>query len=215
MPLSERAADRGARRGRQLRSKVVSELINARIAHGVSQRELARQLRVSHTKVCHVEAGRSGLSIELAARMAAVLGLELNASVHPDGEPVRDKAHLALLERLRRRLPDALRWRTEVTIPITGDRRSADAVIDGFDVAAMVEAETRLGDIQALERGIAGKQRDMQIERVVLLVADTRHNRHVIESVPELSRRFPIGTRACLAAFTRGRDPGGDCLVVL
>jgi hypothetical protein len=79
----------------------------------------------------------------------------------------------------------------------------------------MVEAETRLGDIQALERGIAGKQRDIQIERVVLLVADTRHNRHVIESVPELSRRFPIGTRACLAAFTRGRDPGGDCLVVL
>jgi transcriptional regulator with XRE-family HTH domain len=215
MPISERAADRGARRGRQLRTKVVSEFINTRIGHGVSQRELARQVRMSHTKVRRVEAGQAELSIELAARLAAVLGLELNVSVHPDGEPVRDKAHLALLERIRRRVPHEIRWGTEVPMPIAGDRRSADAVIEGAAMAAMVEAETYLGDIQALERGISAKQRDLQIARVILLVADTRHNRHVIANVPELTRRFPIATRACLAALTRGRDPGGDCLLVL
>jgi hypothetical protein len=46
-------------------------------------------------------------------------------------------------------------------------------------------------------------------------VADTRHNRHVIDHVPELRREFPIGTRRCLAALTRGADPGGVCLVIL
>ena len=215
MPISERPGDRGARRGRSLRTKAVSELINARIARGLSQREIARQVRVSHTKVRGVETGRSDLSIELAARMAAVLGLELGVSLYPDGEPVRDKAHLALLERFRTRLPATIRWRTEVPIPIAGDRRSADAVVDGPDWAALVEAETRLGDVQSLERAIAGKQRDLGIGRVILLVADTRHNRRVIADVPALSERFRVGTRACLAALTSGRDPGGDCLAIL
>ena len=215
MPISERAADRGARRGRYLRTKAVSELIDTRLAAGISQRELARQIRVSHTKVRRIEAGGSDLSIELAARMAAALGLELSVSIHPDGEPVRDKAHLALLDRFRRRLPSNTRWRTEVPMPIEGDRRSADAVVECPGLAALVEAETRIGDVQALERAIAGKQRDLGVGRVILLVADTRHNRQLIARVPELARRFPVGTRACLAALARGRDPGGDCLVIL
>ncbi len=100
-------------------------------------------------------------------------------------------------------------------MPIEGDRRSADALIGGMGVEVMVEAETHLNDIQTLERGIAGKQRDLGVERVILLVADTRHNRAVIAGVPELGRRFPIGTRACLAAVARGLDPGGDGLVIM
>jgi hypothetical protein len=100
-------------------------------------------------------------------------------------------------------------------MPITGDHRSGDALVEGGDFDALVEAETHLHDIQALERSIAGKQRDLGASRVVLLVSDTRHNRDVIRNVAELRRRFPIGTRACLAALGRGRDPGGDALVIL
>lgn len=100
-------------------------------------------------------------------------------------------------------------------MPIEGDRRSADAFMDCAEFEAIVEAETHLDDIQALERGIAGKQRDLGVARVILLVADTRHNRTVIARVAELRRRFPIGTRACLAALASGRDPGGDALVIL
>jgi hypothetical protein len=33
--------------------------------------------------------------------------------------------------------------------------------------------------------------------------------------VPDLQRQFPVGTRACLAALGKGRDPGADCLVIL
>ena len=79
----------------------------------------------------------------------------------------------------------------------------------------MIEAETRLNDVQAAERRLRAKQRDLGTTRAILLVADTRHNRAVINHVPDLSTQFPIGTRACLAALGRGEDPGGDCLVIL
>ncbi len=41
----------------------------------------------------------------------------------------------------------------------------------------------------------------------ILLVSDTRHNRMVIDQVPELRRQFPVDTRQCLAALGRGLDP--------
>jgi len=118
--------------------------------------------------------GESGaLRIDLTAEIATVLGLQLSVGLHPDGEPVRDRGHLALLARLHGRLPPGLQWRTEVPVPLTGDRRSADAVITGVGFEILVEAETHLDDIQALERAIAAKARDMGLERAMLLVADT------------------------------------------
>jgi hypothetical protein len=108
-----------------------------------------------------------------------------------------------------------MRWRTEVPLPIPGDLRSADGVATTDDFAAIVEAETRLDDVQAAERRLRSKQRDLGGRRAILLVADTRHNRHVIDQVPDLRHQFPIDTRHCLAALGRGDDPGGDCLVIL
>ncbi len=43
------------------------------------------------------------------------------------------------------------------------------------------EAETRLADVQALERRLALKARDGDVDVVVLIVADTAHNRAVLE----------------------------------
>jgi transcriptional regulator with XRE-family HTH domain len=192
------------------------DLDGARLAAGLSVRELAGRLAVDRARVARALRGDPQvLTIGLAARLAATLGLELAVSLHPDGVPIRDKGHVALLERLRARLAPGLLWRTEIVVPLSGDRRSADAVIVGADFEIMVEAETRLGDVQALERAIGAKQRDLSIDRVILLVADTRHNRTVVHGVEELGRRFPIATRACLGALARGRDPGGNGLVIL
>jgi transcriptional regulator with XRE-family HTH domain len=216
VPIRENAADRGTRRGRMLRNRTAEGLANARRASGLSLREVARRIGVGHNVIARAERGdRGALTIDLAARIAAVLGQELSVSLHPIGEPVRDKGHLALLARFRSRLGPGVRWRSEVPMPIEGDRRSADAMIGVEGLEVLVEAETHIDDIQALERGIAAKQRDLGVARVILLVADTRHNRAIIEGVPELRRRFPIGTRACLFALTQGRDPGGDALVIL
>jgi hypothetical protein len=155
------------------------------------------------------------IDLELMSRIAAVLGCELSLGIHPVGTPVRDKAHVALLGRFAARLAPSILWRTEVPMPIPGDHRSANGVAQAPDFDAIVEAETRLDDVQAVERPLRGKQRDLDTARAILLVADTRHNRAVIEGVPGLRREFPIDTRHCLAALGRGLDPGGDCLVIL
>jgi transcriptional regulator with XRE-family HTH domain len=216
MPIRERAAQRGARRGQWLRGRLADGLATARRGSGLSLREVGRRLGVGHDRVARAERGDPiALTIDFAAQMAAVLGLELGLSLHPDGDPVRDKGHLALLARFRSRLDPGLGWRTEVAMPIIGDRRSADAVITGPGFGVLIEAETHLDDVQALERSIAGKQRDLGIDRVVLLVSDTRHNREVTRRVAELRRRFPVETRSCLQALRRGGDPGGDALVIL
>jgi hypothetical protein len=171
---------------------------------------------ISHTHIRRIESGQAPhIDLELMSRMAAVLGNELSLGVHPVGAPVRDKAHIALLGRFAARLAPSITWRTEVPMPIHGDLRSADGVAGAIDFAAIVEAETRLDDVQAAERRLRGKQRDLDTKRAILLVSDTRHNRAVIAQVPEFRRQFPVDTRQCLAALGRGLDPGGDCLVII
>lgn len=155
------------------------------------------------------------MTIDLAARVAEVLGLELAASLHPNGDSVRDRGQLALLARMRARIPNAPGWRIEVPVPIAGDLRSGDAMVTVESGDILIEAETRLDDLQAVERKGAAKARDLGAIWFVLLVADTRHNRQVIRDHPELLERFPIGTRACLARLANGHDPGGDALVIL
>jgi len=78
-----------------------------------------------------------------------------------------------------------------------------------------VEAETRLRDIQALERRVALKKRDGNLTRVVLLVADTRANRALIRSLGStVQGAFPVPGRVALDALAAGRDPGGDALIL-
>ncbi len=216
MPFRESISERGARRGRELRARTSAELDAARRMAGLSYRAVARQLRVSPDTVTRALRGEpSALTIDFAARLAVAVGMQLSVSLDPDGNPLRDRAHLALLARFRRRIHPRLGWRTEVPIPIPGDRRSADAVISGDEFEILVEAETRLHDVQALERTIAAKRRDLGVPRTVLLVADTRHNRRALAAGQYLAERFPIGTRACLAGLARGRPPVADSLVIL
>lgn len=216
MAGSESVAAVGARRSRALRQRTAEDLRNARETGGLSVREVADKVGVSPHRIRRAERGDPGtLTIDLAARMAPVVGLRLATSLHLDGDSVRDQAQLALLERFRRRLDPALIWHAEVPVPIPGDLRAADGVVEGAFGAAVVEAETKLTDVQAIERRSSLKQRDLGAERLILLVADTPFNRKVLQLHVELQARFPIGTRRCLGSLARGADPGGDCLVVL
>jgi transcriptional regulator with XRE-family HTH domain len=212
----ESLATLGAKRSRLLRQRLSADLEGARVAGGVSVREVSRAVGVSPHRIERALRGEPGaLTIDLAARIAPVVGLQLAASLHPHGDAVRDRAHLALLDRFRARLHVSLSWRKEVPMPIAGDLRGADGVIGGGFGNILVEAETRLTDLQAVERESLLKKRDLGADRLVLLIADTPNNREVLELHPDLRERFPIGTRKCLAALARGEDPGGDCLVVL
>ena len=216
MPIRGSVRQRGTRHGAHLLQRIGEELRRARADAGLSLRVVAAAVGVSHTFVWRIERGQAPhVDVHVLACIAEATGGRLALGVHPVGTPVRDAAHLSLLARFRARLPDAIGWRTEVPVPIDGDLRSADAVIGAPPEAAMVEAETRLGDIQALERRMSLKARDLGVERLILLVLDSQHNRRVIDGAPELRRRFPIATRAALASLGRGVLPAKDCLILL
>lgn len=215
MAVHARLRAAGERRSALLRNRSSEDLHRARFVAGLSLRELGDLAGVDRKLLARAERGDPrALTVDLLARVAPFLGHQAAVALYSDGTAVRDAAHLALLKRFRDRLP-GLRLDVEVPVPIAGDRRSGDAVarLTGDDV--LVEAETRLYDVQEMERRILAKARDLGAIRIVLLVADTAHNRHVIREVPLLRDRFPVGTRAALAALGRGEVPPGDALVIL
>jgi transcriptional regulator with XRE-family HTH domain len=215
MPVRDSIAARGDRRSRLLRVRAAEELIAARHAGGLSIREVARRVGVSPDRIRRVEeAEPASATIDLVARAAVALGLDLAVSFHPNGDPARDRGHLALLGRFRARVPH-VGWQTEVPVPLAGDLRSGDALVTIPAGDILIEAETHASDVQLVERRAAAKARDLGALRVVLLLADTGHHWRLLREHPELRQRFPMGTREVLAALRAGRDPGADGLVIL
>jgi hypothetical protein len=149
----------------------------------------------------------------------AVVGLELAVRAYPAGDPIRDRAQLGLLERIRSKLHPELRWRVEVPLPLDGDLRAWDAEVRGTvgpQWRVRFEAETNISDGQALERRLALKMRDDPAGHTVLLIADTRANRRAISRLREgLRGLLPLDARPILSALAGGRDPGGSGIVLL
>jgi hypothetical protein len=101
-------------------------------------------------------------------------------------------------------------------MPIRGDLRAWDAMIRGTGWVEGVEAESRPRDLQAVRRRIALKERDSGVGAVILLLADTRHNRELVRAHDEaLGADFPIPGKAALELLRAGRNPGGSSVVLL
>jgi hypothetical protein len=201
---------------------LMREAESARVAHGTSYAAIGRALRVGSGQIARIFRGQSpDLSIVRAAQVLESVGLELSARAFPVGAPVRDAGQIALLARLRMRIHSALVWREEVPViemPTAGtiDLRAWDAAIDGPGVRVRVDAETHVGDRQALERRIALKRRDGREVCVLLLLADTRHHRELLAMAGDgLRVEFPVPQRSALAALRVARSPGGSSLVLL
>jgi transcriptional regulator with XRE-family HTH domain len=217
MATRERPVDRGSRIAARARTFVGDEVHRARTQAGLSQTAVARAVGVHRSTIGRIERGEiAGLSIELAARLCGAVGLDLSVRPFPGGDPIRDAAHVALLGRLRSRLPASVPWRTEVPLSIPGDLRAWDAVIGGSNGAIAIEAETRLFDVQALARRLALKRRDGGVERVILLIGNTVANRRALALVRDALRvEYPLDTREILAALTAGDSPADSGIIVL
>ena len=97
-----------------------------------------------------------------------------------------------------------------------GDLRAWDAVLVRGTVRIGIEAETRLGDVQALLRRIELKCRDSGIERVIIVAADTRANRAAVAAAAALlGPSFSVSPSAAWAALREGRDPGGNAVLLV
>ena len=79
-----------------------------------------------------------------------------------------------------------------------------------------VEAETRARDSQELQRRLTLKRRDGGVDHVVLLLADTRHNRRFLRLAGEgLRSDFPVPGDVALQRLVVGEDPGGSAIILL
>jgi transcriptional regulator with XRE-family HTH domain len=216
MTTKERPVDRGRREAARHLHTIASELREARLGAGLSQSQVGRAAGISHAGVSRIERALApNISLGRIDTIAAVLGLQLGVRLYPAGQPLRDAGQLALLERLRLRLAHGLVWRSETPVPIAGDLRAWDASIDGAGWTVYVDAETRIRDVQALQRRTALKRRDTETDRVILLIADTRSNRAVLASLSTSLVDGAVPGREILANLGAGRDPGGSGVVLL
>ena len=217
MGARERQVDVGAANAREILARLTSEARMARLQAGLGQDDVAAELGISRSQYSRIERGRSPeLSLDTAARLMAVLGLKLAVRTYPAGDSIRDAAQFVLLERLHVRCHVSFRWRTEVPLPIPGDLRAWDATATSSVVRIGIETETRVRDGQALDRKLALKERDGGMDRIILLVADTRANREALSAYGEaLQARFPVARSRALELLGAGADPGGNALIVL
>lgn len=217
MATSQRRRDRGLDQAQQIVSVGGSEIRLNRRGAGVSIRTAAASVGMSETMFGRIERGRlPNVTVRQLAIACAAVGLKLVGRPYPDGNPIRDAGHARLLERLHRELPAGTVWRTEVPVAGRGDPRAWDAQCRLGGLTVAIEAEMRLSDLQALDRRIALKRRDGDLELVILLVAETVGNRRALTSHREsLRSSFPLDTRTILRAARNGRAPTSSGIVVL
>ena len=212
-----RTIDIAAARGGSLARELLHELRSARLDRGLSGAVIAKAVGLSDAQYSRIERGLpNDLSIQMASRLLAAVGLQLSVRAFPSGEPLRDAAHLALLGRFRALLHRSLRFRTEVPFPGVDDRRAWDAVVTGGAWSLGVEAETRPRDRQALERRLALKLRDGSVDYLVLLLLDSRYNRDFVRAQHDtLAERFPLPGRRALELLSAGVNPTASSVILL
>jgi transcriptional regulator with XRE-family HTH domain len=201
------------------RLRIGHELRVARHIVGQSLDQVAASSGMSPSQVGRIERGTlAAVSIEQVARIGAVVGLDVRVRAYPGPDPLLESGQIAVLGRLRDRLHPDLGFRTEVPLPVVGDQRAWDAMIDARRGAwhLPVEAESRLLDGQAQIRRIMLKLRDSGMEHIIVVVADTRRNRDAVAAAAStILADFPIPQRRALAALSAGQHPGGSALVLL
>jgi len=219
MPMStrQRPVDRGIRISLKLRQMAGEEFRQTRIGLGFSQAFVGRACGLSPTQVSRIErAVLPSVTLEQLCRIASVLGLDTSLKFYAGDSPLRDQAQIDLIERFREHVGPPLQIRTEVPVPIEGDRRAWDMWLVGAPQTVGVEAESRIRDCQAVQRRITLKARDSDIKQVVLLVADSHANRAAVQAAGAILREmFPIPARVALRQLRAGRTLGGWAIVLL
>lgn len=179
---------------------------------------------MSANQVLRVERGEVvGVSIVTIATLASIVGLDARVRLYPGGDPLRDAGQVRLLDRLRRRLPAGVSFRTEVPLPRVDDLRAWDGWVGGLAPhpatgrsSLPVEGETRFSDLQAFTRRLTQKLRDSGEPHVLVVVADTPGNRAGVHAArATIGELFPVSARRAMLALAEGRHPGGSALILL
>jgi transcriptional regulator with XRE-family HTH domain len=221
---TQRRATRAARAGRSragyVAGRLGTALRDARLAHGMRQRDVAEHAGVSQPQVAKLErAGGSNTALAVWAACGAAVGLQLAAffEATPGADLPRDIAHLR-----RQNLvvvtatPGGWSGEPEAALPGLGSRPQSIDVLLTREVrreAAVVEIWDLLLDggeaMRSLEaKALAVQARlgpDWHVEGV-LVVRGTHRNRRLIGELAALfAARYPASSHAWLRCLA---DPG-------
>jgi transcriptional regulator with XRE-family HTH domain len=204
-----------------LLARSVSELRQARLTAALSHDQLARELGWSPTAVGRFESGqREDIGIVALSEIASVLGYEVSVGLHPIGDPVRDKGQLACGRRFDAVLSDRWRVTGETLLPGAGEQRAWDKllrlVVSSPRYLVGADIESRVWDVQAIVRRTRARERDGQVDHILIVLADTAHNRRVADELRgALGKDYATGSRRLLRALRLGeRLPGSGVVLI-
>ena len=144
---------RARRKGVAARERFCEEIRIARAGLGLSQATAAVPGRHLEVRLDSIRGGeREVRSWDVAARMAAAVGLDLVVQLFPSELVFRDAPQVALLRDLRQLLGLGWSWQYEVRVGPAPDQRTWDAVAEHriTRVTVRVDAETRISDCQRI-----------------------------------------------------------------
>lgn len=215
MPIRHSPLDEAAARSRRQLDEIVRDLVLGRRIANLAQGSVADALGVSRSTVAAWEQRRVEPTYSALSRWAALLGLDASLRTFAAGDPLRDAGQLRLLERFAALIGPGWAWQTEVPVDADPrDRRAFDAVIRSEKGRAAVEAIVRMVDAQGQVRPILAKQAAAGIDIVILVLADTHHNRRSIAAgAPTLVPAFPTGPRTALDMLRSGFVPERNAIV--
>lgn len=195
-----RALYAGDRQLRHTARRFGEEFRLFRLRAGVPQAEVARAIEVDRATICRLEAGHRGVSNEVRARAAIVLGADFRLGLYPAGSPlIHDAAHARLVEALIRLRHGSWRAIPEAPVPGAG-RRSTDLRLVRGGETVLFEVETHLQVLEAVIRE-GNDKRDKVAYNVgpegrvhsVLVLPPTRHHRDLMRAHSEtMKAAFPV-----------------------
>jgi len=216
MPSRTNGIEDAARRAARQLDDAVNDLRAARLAAGLSQSTIARALGCSPQLISLLERRIVEPGPIQLARWGATVGLDLPIRTFPGGSPLRDAGQLRLLRRFREKVGELWAWHAEV--PVSSDprdRRAIDVVLSQPPYRIGAEAIVRLTDGQATARALLLKQAASGVDRMVVVLADTRHNRMALDdATPTMGPAFPLSSREMVRALRAGALPSANGIVV-
>jgi transcriptional regulator with XRE-family HTH domain len=209
---------RAERRTRGGLVRLGEELAFARKVAGLTLAQVTAVTGISESELSRMERGAAPrVTFDAFSRAAAGVGAEVWFRSYPGGEPVRDIAHIRLSDAFRAVLGPGMLVRVEVPIGDPRDLRAWDMTIaDVTGATCGIEFETRFLDAQDQLRRLTRKMADGGLDRVLLVIADTRANRAAVRATAGLlASLFVIQDPAVLDALAAGRVPPRDAVILL
>lgn len=202
-------------------ARLLNEVRTARRVSGITQAEMARALQIARSNITRLEAGGlADVGVVRLSEIASVLGHELSVGLHPIGDPIRDKGQQACAHRFEAMLSKRWQVTDETLLPGPGEKRAWDKLLRLVGVTPNhlvgVDIESRAWDLQALVRRTRMRERDGRVDHILIVLADTAHNRRVIDELRHmLGDAYTSLPRTVLRQLRAGERLPGSGVVLL